>query len=202
MKSEFPNNKYLPRVLELFGRGLDDENVTGLHSTSLDAILELSAKGKLPNRGREPKKFYFYPLEGHDFNKILKNASFYSEWITRYRYLREKLHFKPDPEEISNLESLRLDYLPRLNMQCRTSGITEEQIHQWLRDFKNLKSKGVVISISEYADADFDISQVKEFPDERYLRIKGGLGIAHISGIDPRGQYEWDELIKLQKNMN
>ena len=195
-------SRYLPRIVRLFEKGLDDGSSIGLHGTSLEAILHLSRYGRLPNTGRETDKFYFHLLQSQEFNPVLEEAKIYAKWNALNQYLKQKLPFEPDPEELASIRLVdEFEELPKLAEQCKRHGITEGQINRWIDEFEHSNSRGVVISVARRLAKDFKIEKGEGNPLERYVRIPSGLRLDYIRGIEPIGQYEWDKLIEIQDRL-
>ena len=78
-------------------------------------------------------------------------------------------------------------------------GVDKRTINRLFREAE-ITRKGVVISISKRVKEDFEVKPVDR--DQKSIVTLSGLTIDYITGIEPLGKYEWEELEKIQQNTN
>ena len=79
-------------------------------------------------------------------------------------------------------------------------GMAEAEARQLWKDAAHLR-KGVVVGVSEDIAHDYPEDASMD-EDQRSVPLEIGLPLKYITGIDPRGDYEWRQLVALQETLD
>ena len=194
--------KFGSQVSRLFEEGLNSEDVYAYHGTSIEALTHLAKSGRLPSNGSYGTDLFIAPvIPGED---QLDHAKVYANWNGAKYYVLESLPFRPkNMERFMWLISDPDPEDPKLKEvfeEAAQHGIDEDKLKQLVKE-GNASRKGVVLSLSRKLIEDFKEEPDPDAPsadDQKKITLKDGLPIDYITGIEPIGQYEWDELVKIQ----
>jgi hypothetical protein len=176
------------KIKELFAIGLDSDDVYAYHGTSVGAIKFLAQHGKLPNTGSH-SDFFYVPADTKDWEEDVK---FYAAWSAERYALLERLPFTPSDMHTFMYMYDDSEMFDKFVKEAATYGLTRNQLLTWMDEIKK-SNKGVIITLSRQL--------VKDYQETRSLDDEGSvaavLDIKYITGIEPCGQVEWDELKKI-----
>jgi GT2 family glycosyltransferase/methylase of polypeptide subunit release factors len=209
IRSSVPENRR--RVVELLNSGLKDlKNAVGVHGTSIEAIMKMIETGRLPDTGRTPGQFFFYPTGVANSNPV-DDATTYSLSNAATHYVVAKL--KSAGIELTNdeLEELFL-YVNFINAsranyqglfkKLDAKGVSERKLDQWIKDATKKEGRGgVLLLLSKDIEKDgFEVMEGESAVDtERFINIRGGFPLKYIVGIVPVGDYEKGKFEQLRQ---
>ncbi|MDD4899260.1 MAG: ATP-binding protein [Candidatus Omnitrophica bacterium] len=200
---------YHKEIARLLESGLDNKDqAIGVHGTSVEAIQYLAQHGHMPvaapDVGRE---FYFYTATEENFEDAAYEAKDYAQEHAIMRYIIGKFSFQLKGKAYFELTEFlihpslqELKQFPHLNKLCRQHGITKEKILQWIQESKALGRQGVIILVSKEIAKDFVVNTMPGDTVGYIVVAEEGLPIKYIVGIEPLGEYEWDNLEGLSSN--
>lgn len=199
-KNDFP---YIHKVAELFEKGLDvDEEAYGYHGTSIEAIEHLARTGVLPSTASYGGRFYFIP-QGVTvaFGQTdEEHAESYSEINAQKAYVLSRLPFRPsDMETFHNL----FDAPDETDMEiffeeAEKHNFSRGDLSKLLTECRKQKRRGIVLTLSPKIKEEFKVEEDVD-SEQRSIATEGGLPIEFITGIDPRGEYEYGVMMKIQE---
>lgn len=202
--------KYLRQVKALAEKGVDesDDQIYGFHGTSIEAIMELAIKGKLPVTGQNGTELHFCPKTGsyEDVGGAYKIAQDYAKKNAArnrlIRLIKEKvgaidreflleifIAFDADERwfNFSQKDDVRLR-----NAVMKCLGVTS--LREFQRLLQSIESEvgGIILGVRK------SIMRLKPHPgavdDDLAVEVPLGLSVRYIGGIEPMKQYEWDEI--------
>lgn len=185
------------RIAQLFEIGLNSDDVYAWHGTTIEAIQHLAETGKLPASGSYGDKFFYVPEGIGSYEGDQQQAETYAGINAVKYYLLNKLTFKPRNMENFMHMFVNDELFDEFIQEATENGMTEKDIRRIIREAE-ARRKGVLLTLSKRLKEDFE--EISEgFGDEHCVITQGGFSIDYITGIEPLGQYEWEELEKLQQ---
>ena len=194
---DLEKKKFTKRVAELFEVGLESNDIYAYHGTTAEAIKYLATHGRLPSSGSYGAEVFYVPEGIGSSEGDQQHAEHYASWNALKYFILERIPFRP-----SNMEKLMYmfddeDLENEFLEEAAKHGVNKRQLHNLIREAERTR-KGVLVTLSRKMVADFE-ERAGVDVDQRSVITPQGLPIEYITGIEPLGQYEWDELEKLQK---
>lgn len=189
--------EYKKRIAELFEIGLDSNDIYAWHGTTIEAIQHLARTGKLPASGSYGAELFYVPegIGSHEGDQ--QHAEVYAQWNATKYYILERLKFKPgDMEKFMYMfddDKLLNEFIH----EAMEHGMDKKDVRHLIREAE-VKRKGVLVTLSKRMKEDFE-EKADVADDQRSVITSDGLPLDYITGIEPLGQYEWEELEKLQQ---
>lgn len=193
---ELADMPYAARTIELFENGIT-ETPYAWHGTSVEAIIHLAQRGRLPAEGTLGNSFYYAP-EAANPGEQERHARVFAEHEAKYRFLLSRLPYDPaDKQTLKFSEPVDVDFDDIVVPEGVTHGITPRTME--LLYYEARKYKGILIGVTEAVTQYGEITTAIE--DERYAIIPEGLPIEYITGIEPLSDHEWDILTGMQDSL-
>lgn len=199
--------KYLNQIKELAEKGVDedDNDIIGLHGTSIEAIRYLAEHGRMPISGCCKTTFHCALVSGTEYipgpyaeakgyaklntvrNALIAQLMKQRVAISRAS-LEEIMGIVEDHSILSDVEDstrVRELLMSCLNMSKQKFAKYYEELYR--------NSHGVVLGIKPTIK---ELESALGDSEDLVVVVPEGLQIKHISGIEPEGQSEWDEILK------
>lgn len=217
-----PETERQRKLIELFERGLDDEDAIGYHGTSLESIEYLIRNGHLPGGTFEnppkhevqPGDFYFFPNKAkfpehplastfHDADTAIDKAAIYAQDIAEEHYLMKKLGLDFSNMKLRNAARWVTEGYTVDSETCYrlllAQGLSKGNLDRAIKEARG--RKGVVLGLGpSMIEQHLPMEGDKGHGDLK-IHLPAGLDISFLSGLEPIGQQEWDFFEKLQQEL-
>jgi hypothetical protein len=203
-------------LVEVFEKGLEDEECIGYHGTSLEAVEYMLEHGHLPGSceadseyGYEKGSLFFYPRKAafpdypgsenffDNDEDAIRDTKVYADIIARFHYIVKALGLdlgNPEHQYLGRVlgEGDSPEAEEIIAKLITERGKTRQEIKDILRDAQ--KRKGVVISLDKKILEKHKLGAGDDSLAGQDLRVicPEGLDFMNISGLEPAGQEEWD----------
>ncbi|MSR86673.1 hypothetical protein EXS70_00670 [Candidatus Peribacteria bacterium] len=202
--------KFLNEVVALAEKGVNPEShlAFGFHGTSIQAIKYLAQTGYLPNSGCCRDEFHLCPTSGTDYQDgPLGEAQSYARiHAVRNSIIQEIKNRMPEIDDqfletmwsmcecpkgffnVDNKADERIQARLQKILKTPSTVILDRYIHRLVCD-----KQGLVISLIPEIT---NLKRRKGLDEDVVVDVPKGLPMRYISGIEPQGQFEWDEILK------
>lgn len=201
--------EFLQQVQDLASKGVahDEHDLLGFHGTSVEAVKYLAMHGKMPVQGACENEFYFCPKTGKQYlNGPRGEAEKYAGINGVRSYLVGLLKSKGsdlshgDVMKVAESQSvMHCVFEDQEVVRDKIMGVLEcttiRQLENYYQKLRN-RRRGVLLGIRSSVLA----LGIQKSLDEDLVLITEGLPIDYITGIEPLGDFEWDQI--LEKNFS
>jgi hypothetical protein len=195
--------KYLHSIKALYENDVDleDEEVLGVHGTSIEAIKYLAIHGRMPTTGLLGTNFHFCPKTGDGYlNGPYEEAKGYAGTSGSRNLLVARLKDTSFPFDRPSIMRIlaaaenEFTFNDKLGVQLKEHlGLKDNtELSKYLEKLRE-ERKGVIIGVRREI---LKLNLAPGVDKDLVVSVSEGLPIAYVSGIDALGQFELDEILK------